>query len=59
MKALLCPFCGLTTEVPHESQASCIAALHAEIARTRQVLEKVTEPLPAPAIAGDDEPQIG
>ena len=57
MTAMLCPFCGLATELPHESQEGCIAALNAEIARIRHVLESVTEPLPAPAIAGDDEPQ--
>ena len=58
MKAILCPFCGMATDLPHESQESCIAALHAEIARTRRILENVTEPLPAPAIAQDDEPQV-
>jgi hypothetical protein len=57
MKAMLCPFCGMATELPHESQEGCIAALHEEIARTRQILENVTEPLPAPAIAEDDERQ--
>ena len=59
IKAVRCPFCGLASELPHESQESCIAALHAEITRTRQILENVTEPLPAPAIAADDKPQIG
>jgi hypothetical protein len=34
-----CPFCGLATDVPHETQAGCIEALHAEIARTREILE--------------------
>ena len=58
MKAVLCPFCGMATDLPHESQAGCIAALHAEIRRTRQILESVTEPLRAPAIAGKDEPQL-
>lgn len=55
MKAILCPFCGMATDVPHESQDGCIAALQAEIARTRQILQNVTEPLRAPAIASDDE----
>lgn len=58
MKAILCPFCGMATDVPHESQQGCIAALNAEIARTRQILENVTEPLRAPLIAEDEEPQI-
>lgn len=34
-----CPFCGLVTGVPHETQQGCIDALHAEIARVREVLE--------------------
>ena len=58
MKAVLCPFCGMATDLPHESQEGCIAALHAEIRRTRQILENVTEPLRAPAIAEEDEPQL-
>ena len=58
MPAMLCPFCGMATDLPHESQESCIAALHAEILRTRQILENITEPLPAPVIAQEDEPQI-
>ena len=58
MKAIVCPFCGLATDVPHETQQSCIDALHAEIARTRRVLERVTEPLRPPTIAEDDETQL-
>lgn len=42
-----CPFCGVATETRHETQQACIEALHSEIARTRRVLEKVTERLPA------------
>lgn len=34
-----CPFCGLATGVPHETQQGCIDALQAEIARVREVLE--------------------
>jgi hypothetical protein len=34
-----CPFCGLVTGVPHETQQGCIDALQAEIARVREVLE--------------------
>ena len=33
-----CPFCGVATPVPHETQASCIAALHSEIGRVRGIL---------------------
>jgi hypothetical protein len=44
-----CPFCGLVTGVPHETQQGCIDALHAEIARVREVLE-IIQP------AGTSEP---
>jgi hypothetical protein len=40
-----CPFCGVTTEVPHETQEGCIEALHHEIARVRQILESVRPPM--------------
>lgn len=33
-----CPFCGVATEVPHESQQGCIAALQSEIGRMRGIL---------------------
>lgn len=36
-----CPFCGVATEAPHETQEGCIQALHAEIARMRAVLDHV------------------
>jgi nitrogen-specific signal transduction histidine kinase len=36
-----CPFCGLGTDLPHETQQACIAALHAEIARMRQVVDRL------------------
>ena len=29
---------GVATEVPHKSQESCIAALHQEIGRVREIL---------------------
>lgn len=57
MTSVICPFCGLATAVPHETQEGCIEALQAEVNRTRRVLENVTEPLPAPAIAQEDESQ--
>jgi len=37
----LCPFCGVVTETPHESQQGCLTALAAEIARLREVLDHV------------------
>jgi hypothetical protein len=33
-----CPFCGVAAPVPHETQAGCIAALHSEIGRMRDIL---------------------
>lgn len=33
-----CPFCGMATVVPHETQEGCIAALNAEISRMRELL---------------------
>ena len=34
-----CPFCGVATDVPHETQEGCIEALHAEITRMRGILD--------------------
>ena len=36
-----CPFCGVATTTPHETQEGCISALRQEIARMRSVLEHV------------------
>lgn len=35
----VCPFCGMVSEVPHETQAGCIEALRHEVQRTRRVLD--------------------
>ena len=44
-----CPFCGVVTETPHETQEGCIEALHAEIERVRAVLAQVkSAEVPAP-----------
>ena len=40
----VCPFCGMATEVPHESQEGCIEALQTEIARMRGILQYVKGP---------------
>ena len=54
-----CPFCSAGTDLPHETQEACIAALHAEISRVRQVVERLNVPAfagasarQAPAFAG-------
>jgi hypothetical protein len=44
--ARACPFCGVATDVPHETQKGCIEALHVEIARMRGILDHL-RPLPA------------
>jgi hypothetical protein len=45
MKAAVCPFCDVVSGLPHHSQQACIDALHKEIARTREVLERRTDAL--------------
>lgn len=40
----VCPFCGLATETPHETQEACIEALQVEISRVREIVEKLKEP---------------
>jgi hypothetical protein len=47
-----CPFCGMPSSVPHESEAGCIEALQAEIELTRQRLQQGSGrdgPAPAPS----------
>lgn len=52
----ICPFCGVVTETPHETQTGCIEALNAEIARMRAVLEQVhSATVPGPTRQQDDE----
>ena len=38
---MTCPYCGVSTDVAHETQEVCIAALRAEITRVREVLNHV------------------
>ncbi len=54
----LCPFCGVVTETPHESQEGCVAALTAEITRMRAVLDRVhsTKVPGPPDPLEDDQP---
>ena len=44
--ARACPFCGVATDVPHETQEGCIQALHVEITRMRGILDHLRPPLP-------------
>jgi hypothetical protein len=51
-----CPFCGIVTPAPHETQEGCIEALHEEIARMRAVLDHVrSAAVPGPLPQDDDE----
>ena len=47
-----CPFCGARTALPHESQEACIVALQEEIARTREIVERVRQ---SPDVGSSDE----
>lgn len=50
-----CPFCGVASPAPHESQVQCIEALQAEIARVRDVLSHVHS-VAVPVPQEDDSP---
>ena len=53
----VCPFCGVVTDTPHESQQGCLAALSAEIARLRAVLAHVhSARVPPPPFDEPDDP---
>jgi hypothetical protein len=45
MKFVVCPFCGVASEVAHPTQEACIEALQSEIARTRAILTHVGDSL--------------
>lgn len=57
MTFTVCPFCGVVSETPHDSQQACIEALQSEIERTRQVLTRVGD-LSRPARRDVDEPRV-
>jgi hypothetical protein len=41
MPFVVCPFCGVASETPHDSQEACIQALRAEIARAQALLTRL------------------
>jgi hypothetical protein len=52
----ICPFCGIVTEAPHETQEGCIEALNVEVAKMRAVLEQVrSAAVPGPVPREDEE----
>jgi hypothetical protein len=55
-----CPFCGVSVDLPHETQEACIAALHGEISRMRDLVDRLRIH-PAPEVSGSDpnpEPSV-
>jgi hypothetical protein len=50
-----CPFCGMASQTPHETQAACIAALQSEIGRTKDVLVRLKS---APTLEPPDEDNV-
>ncbi len=52
-----CPFCGASTDLPHESQEACIAALQREIAVTREIVERVKPPTVSAGSGNDPTPE--
>ena len=58
MRVTACRFCGVPTDVPHETQELCIAALQDEIARMRDMVTRVKKPAPAPGIRAEINAEI-
>jgi hypothetical protein len=53
----VCLFCGVATDVNHETQEGCIAALHAEIGRVRSILASLKPTgVPRLPVSEDDSP---
>jgi hypothetical protein len=61
----LCPFCGIASDAPHDTQEACLDALRAEISRTQSLLTRSTPvsgtPFPVPRTGADlkGEPDSG
>jgi capsule polysaccharide export protein KpsE/RkpR len=54
----ICPFCGVVTDAPHETQAGCIEALNAEIVRMRALLDQVrSATVPGPELPDEGDPE--
>lgn len=58
MKLLNCPFCGVVTDVRHDTQQACIEALQSEIAITRRLLDQTTETAQPPSFEEDEDRQL-
>ena len=51
-----CRFCGVSAHLPHETQEACIAALHEELTRLREIMQRLKLALAEP-VSGDDPNQ--
>jgi hypothetical protein len=58
MNTIVCPFCGVVTDVRHDTQEACIDALQSEIDLTRRLLERTTETSAAPSFEEDEDRQL-
>jgi hypothetical protein len=57
MMVMSCPFCGVGTDLPHETQEACIAALQAEVVRMRQVVNRLNGRAPNEDSGDDPNPR--
>jgi hypothetical protein len=48
-----CRFCGVSAHLPHETDEACIAALHEELTRLREILHGMKLALADP-VSGPD-----
>jgi hypothetical protein len=58
MRVTACPFCGVPTDVPHENQELCIAALHGEIALMRAMVRRRVKAPQTEKEESTEEPQV-
>ena len=58
MKPELCPFCGVVTDVRHDTHQACIDALQSEITLTRHALKQTTEAADAPPALKEEDRQL-
>jgi hypothetical protein len=58
MRVTACRFCGVPTDVPHETQELCIAALQDEVARMRDMVTRVKKPAPDSEIRAETNAEI-
>jgi hypothetical protein len=51
-----CPFCGVETDAPHESQEACIGALTVEVQRMRTLVQQLKPPAETPPAVKAEDP---